>query len=223
MVTRSVSRAGGGLASVILDLTRALAAIGRFPHVLSVRDEHFAADASAAGEIDGRPLAGEAFAPHGPRFTHGAWGYAPGLNRRLAELLPDVTHSHGLWYHTSAATAEWGRRSGRPWVVSPHGMLDPWAVRRSRWKKRLAWALAERAHLTGAGCLHALAESEADAARAFGVKTPICVIPNGVSLDAPRPDQPPPWGEKANQDDRRTLLFLGRLHPKKGLDLLIDA
>ncbi|QDT15525.1 glycosyltransferase [Alienimonas californiensis] len=227
MVTRSVSRAGGGLASVILDLARALSAIGRSPHVLSVRDEHFAEDAAAAGQIEGRPLAGEAFAPQGPRFTHGAWGYAPGLDRRLGELNPDVVHSHGLWHHSSAATAGWGRKSGRKWVVSPHGMLDPWAVRRSRAKKRVAWWLAERSHLAGAGCLHALADAEADAARAYGVRAPILVIPNGVSLEAPRPDAPPPWGEgeevSAAVGGRRVLLFLGRLHPKKGLDLLIDA
>ncbi len=230
MVTRSVSRAGGGLASVILDLAGALTALDRPPHVLSVRDEHFDTDAAAVDLLHGRPVAGEAFAPRGPRVTHGAWGYAPGLDRRLDELAPDVVHSHGLWHHSSAATAAWGRRSGRPWVVSPHGMLDPWAVRRSRGKKRLAWWLAERRHLAGAGCLHALAEAEADAARAYGVAAPILVIPNGVSPDAPRPERPPPWdepgpagGSAPTASGRRVLLFLGRLHPKKGLDLLIDA
>ena len=233
LVTRSVSRAGGGLASVVLDLARALTEIGRPPHVLSVRDERFAEDAAAAGSVRGHALAGEAFAPRGPRFAHAAWGYAPDLDRRLEELNPAVVHSHGLWHHSSAATAAWGRRAGRgpagrgrrAWVVSPHGMLDPWAVRRSRWKKRIAWALAERRHLGGAACLHALADAEADAARAFGLAAPILVIPNGVSLDAPRPDLPPPWEEDpaGGANGRRVLLFLGRIHPKKGLDLLIDA
>jgi poly(glycerol-phosphate) alpha-glucosyltransferase len=94
-------------------------------------------------------------------------------------------------------------------------MLDAWALRNSQWRKRAAAWLYEGRHLQGAACLHALNTAEAQAIRAFGLRSPICIIRNGVDLpvDVPlrRPQRP------------RTLLYLGRLHPKKGLANLIEA
>jgi poly(glycerol-phosphate) alpha-glucosyltransferase len=100
-------------------------------------------------------------------------------------------------------------------------MLEPWAVRRSAWKKSIAAALFERAHLGGAACLHALNEAEARAIRAFGLRNPICVIPNGVELPATEISSAPDWAGWTN--GRKVALFLGRIHPKKGLANLICA
>ena len=210
MVTASVTRAGGGLAPIVLDLTRALRKTGRAVDTLSTRDR-FWTDA---------PGAGEAFPPRGPAAISGPLAYAPGLGRRLGELAPDVAHTHGLWRYSSSAVLRWCDRTGRPRVVSPHGMLDPWALRRGRRKKAIIGRLFERRHTTRADCLHALSPAERDAAREFGVRGPICVIPNGVDLAAPRPTVSPPWGDA---EGRRVLLFLGRVHPKKGIDLLLEA
>jgi poly(glycerol-phosphate) alpha-glucosyltransferase len=94
-------------------------------------------------------------------------------------------------------------------------MLDRWALNNSRWKKRISAVLYEDRHLRGAACLHALNEAEAESMRSYGLKNPICVIPNGVVLP-----------EAENTDclqEKRTLLYLGRLHPKKGLSSLIQA
>lgn len=100
--------------------------------------------------------------------------------------------------------------------MSPHGMLDPWALKFSRWKKRAVMAISERKHLDGA-IIHALSFAELDAIRALGIVSPVAVIPNGVD-PAPAAALPPPdWM------DRPTLLFLGRLHPKKGIAQLITA
>jgi glycosyltransferase involved in cell wall biosynthesis len=99
--------------------------------------------------------------------------------------------------------------------VSPHGMLDPWALENSRWKKRAAAALYENRHLRGAACLHALNEAEARAIRAYGLESPVCVIPNGVEL--------PEISETRAAQEMHTLLYLGRIHPKKGLVPLIKA
>ena len=150
-----------------------------------------------------------------------AFGYAPALAGLLDRSRLDVIHVHGLWMYSSLASMRWNSRSRRPHVISPHGMLDPWAVRYSAWKKRLANALYERAHLARAACLHALSEAEMRAFRGAGLTNPVCVIPNGVDLPACRPSTTPAWADRI--DGRRVLLFLGRLHPKKGLANLVRA
>jgi poly(glycerol-phosphate) alpha-glucosyltransferase len=121
--------------------------------------------------------------------------------------------------YTSVASLRWAKR-GSPYVISPHGMLDPWAVKNSRWKKRLAGALYEHRHLRGAACLHALSHAEAEAFRAYGLRNPVCVIPNGVEIPAGRPPVPAPWKGKLPKD-ARVLFYIGRLHPKKGLETLL--
>lgn len=146
----------------------------------------------------------------GPR----AIGYAPRLARRLAAVDPEVVHTHGLWLWQSAAVHSWSTSCGRPYVVSPHGMLDPWALNNSRWKKRIALALYEGRHLRDAKCLHALCESEHTSFRSFGLTQPVAIIPNGISLPARM--------ARASSGPRR-LVFLGRLHPKKGVRELLAA
>jgi poly(glycerol-phosphate) alpha-glucosyltransferase len=160
-----------------------------------------------------RPVEPVALATRGP----GAVGYLPKLRGELVRLAPDVVHTHGLWKYTSAEVVRWSRRVSRPYLVSPHGMLDPWAVRNSRWKKRLALAWFESQHLRGAACIHALNEAEHRAIRSFGLTNPVCVIPNAVDLPAETPSAERRTGEG------RTILFLGRLHPKKGLRELLEA
>ena len=137
------------------------------------------------------------------------WGLPSGKGMRRAVLAEgaDLLHLHGLWTGSSLVTG----RAAVPYVVSPHGMLDPWALALSRWKKKLAGFAFEKRNLKGAACLHALCESEAKAMRDYGLTNPIAVIPNGVDL--------PEVGSlgEGYSGGRKTLLFLGRLHPKKGL------
>jgi glycosyltransferase involved in cell wall biosynthesis len=97
-------------------------------------------------------------------------------------------------------------------------MLDSWALRNARWKKRIAAALYENQHLRGAACLRALSEAEAQSIRSYGLRNPICVIPNGVDW----PDLSESNG-KTQSESRKTLLYLGRLHPKKNISNLIHA
>ncbi|TWT72932.1 D-inositol 3-phosphate glycosyltransferase [Allorhodopirellula solitaria] len=103
-------------------------------------------------------------------------------------------------------------------------MLDPWALRQGRWKKRVAgWWFGQRV-LDQAGCLHALNESELQSMRAFGCRNPICVIPNGIDLpelDGALSVKPASWREQTA--DRKVLLYIGRIHPKKGLENLLRA
>lgn len=133
-----------------------------------------------------------------------------------------VVHTHGMWLAHAAAGAELRKNHALPEIISPHGMLDPWAVAHQRWKKRLVWWSGERAHLARASAIHALCGPEADAIRRQGIRTPIAMIPNGVDLPKEEVALPAPW-EGVFPPHAKVLLFLGRLHPKKGVLPLIEA
>ncbi len=155
----------------------------------------------------------------GPR----AFGYAPNLLRGLLRADLDLLHLHGLWMYPALAARNWGRITGRPQLISTHGMLDAWAIEQSAVRKQLIGACFQGAHLSGADCLHALGEEERVGIRAFGLKNPICVIPNGVAPARGHAERlSTPWDEALTQG-KSTLIFLGRLHRKKGVHILIDA
>jgi poly(glycerol-phosphate) alpha-glucosyltransferase len=139
--------------------------------------------------------------------------------RVLAEQCPGVLHVHGLWRPAGAYISRLPLFKAVPRVVSPHGMLEPWALRRSAWKKRLAATLYEHRTMHGAHVLHALCEAEVASIRAYGYRGPVCVIPNGVHI--PAADRPTPRPD--GTDSPPQLLFLGRLDHKKGLHLLLPA
>jgi poly(glycerol-phosphate) alpha-glucosyltransferase len=184
--------------------------VGYPVHVFGLRDRHTEADRGAWGDV---PL--RTFDVAGPA----AFGFAPGLERALKAAQPGVVHVHGLWMYPSVVSLRWAKRAN-PYVITPQGMLDPWAVKNSRWKKRLAGALYEHRHLGGAACLHALNHAEAEAFRAYGLRNPVCVIPNGVEIPVGRLAVAAPWRDKLPKD-ARVLFYIGRLHPKKGLETLL--
>lgn len=124
-----------------------------------------------------------------------------------------MVHLNGLWGYTSLVARHERRTRRVPIIVTPHGMLDPWALRRSAWKKALALALFERDNLEKAACLHALCSAEFGAIRALGLRNPIAVVPNGIDL--------PDLAHRDRPTDRRVLLFLGRIDPKKGVHELV--
>lgn len=211
-LTASLSRKAGGVYDATRFLARGLSVQPACEIVaFGLADDATERDAAGWGEV--RTVAA---AVRGPR----AFGYAPALAGEIDAWAPDVLHAHGLWMYPSVVSHAWSRRWRRPCVVSPHGMLDPWAVRNSQWKKRLAAALYENAHLRGAACIHALCEAEAQAIRAYGLTSPICVIPNGVELPMQALAGAPAWAA-ALPAGARVLLYLGRIHPKKGLRELV--
>lgn len=127
---------------------------------------------------------------------------------------PMVVHDHGLWLVSNRASAAAAARAGLPRVVSTRGMLEPWARRHHRWRKSAAWYAFQKRHLQRAAVLHATADAEAESLREIGLTPPIAVIPNGVTL---------PQMTATHAGGRRRALFLSRVHPKKGLPLLLDA
>ena len=105
-------------------------------------------------------------------------------------------------------------------------MLEPWALRNARWKKRIAALLYQNQHLREAACLRALCEAEAQSISAHGVRNPICVIPNGVDLPQLVESSTLETENPAFQtfaQGRKVLLYLGRLHPKKNVANLVRA
>ena len=131
-------------------------------------------------------------------------------------------HIHGLWEQSTLTAASTARTLAIPYILSAHGMLEPWALAAKRRKKQIYAALIERNIVARAACLHALTLAEAQHFIRFGARAPIAVIPNGIAL--PAHTSPDEFLTRFPQlRNRRIVLFLARLHPKKGLDLLIDA
>ncbi len=213
VVTGSMSRRAGGLFNSVRALSRYLEQAGVDLQVFAGEDEFSAKDRAAWAET---PL--QTFPVRGPQI----FGYQPELLTALRQMQPDIVHLHGIWMYSSIAAMAWSKTTG-PRVISPRGMLDPWAVANSAWKKQVAAALYETRNLRGAACVHALAESERLAIRAYGVRAPIAVIPNGVDPSIGDQSPPPPAWQESLPDGARKLLFLGRIHPKKGLAALIEA
>jgi glycosyltransferase involved in cell wall biosynthesis len=210
----SVSRNAGGLFYSVRGLVRGLGQQGVGVRVIGPRDE-FAEDDLPSW----RPIEMVTYRPLWPR----QFAYSPVVSRALREYDPELTHTHGIWQYLSVATNDYYSRMRQPYIISPHGMLDPWALRNSRWKKVLAYTFYEGAHIRHAACLRALCESEAQSIRKLGLANPICVIPNGIEPPAARsPAAPPPWS-KSIEPERKVLLFLSRIHPKKGLVNLLKA
>ena len=204
----SISREAGGLFQSVRGLAKAVASANANVRVFGIRDEHSAVDLQ-----EWQPLSVQTFRP---RLR--AWGYSDQLVPRIVDVNVDVLSVHGLWKYCSVASLRWHRRTGRPYVVHPHGMLDPWALRNARSKKRIAAALYENQYLREAVCLRALSEGEAGSIRSYGLRNPICVIPNGIDL----PDLSES-NARTQSENRKTLLYLGRLHPKKNISNLIRA
>ena len=142
-----------------------------------------------------------------------------GFYRRLwsvvDEIQPDVIHDHGAWLPSNVMAAWVARRSGTPLVATPRGMVTDWSLSHQAGKKKAAWHLYQKHVFRQASLFHATAPAEVENLRALGLTQPAAVVPNGVELPETMPDDPAPSEKRA--------LFLSRLHPKKGLPMLLDA
>jgi glycosyltransferase involved in cell wall biosynthesis len=209
----SVSRQAGGLFDAVMRLVQSEQKLGATVQAFGLLDHSTAADLAAW-----TPVQAMAFSAGWPKGI----GRAPGFFEALQKFAPEICHTHGLWLYPSIAAKKYGQKFRRPWIVSPHGMLDPWALKNSRWKKQIAWHLFESAHLRGAHCLRALCQPEADSIRRLGLKNAVVVIPNGMDLPTGISSAAPPW-KNLIPPKKKVLLFLSRVHPKKGLANLLNA
>lgn len=156
-----------------------------------------------------------------------AYALAPALGlalRRVREF--DVVHVHSLYLFHTLAAALWCRRWGVPYVLRPHGSLSPYHRAVHGVRKTVYELLVERRTLGQAAAVHCTSQAEAEAVRAFGVRAPVVVVPLPVDVATyARPVDPTGLLRRCPPAcrGRRLVTFLGRVTPKKGVDVLVDA
>lgn len=145
-------------------------------------------------------------------------GRSPEMYRWLAQQATsrsvDIIHNHSLWMMPNVYPGIVAHRHKIPLAISPRGTLSTWARESGSVLKRFFWPLVQKPALLATVCFHATAESEYEDIRRMGFRQPVAIIPNGIDMPEPTPKQ---------DSTLRTLLFLGRVHPKKGLDMLLPA
>jgi len=159
------------------------------------------------------------------RSLGGMFRWCPSLSRALSERGFDVVHSHGLWTYVSIVASRVAARRNIPHVLAPCGMLQEKALRRSSWKKRICrWTFQDKV-LKGAACLHVKSDAEYEGVRGFGLTNPVAVIPNPVAFPADLDEVDPDVFRRryVALQGKKILLYLGRLHPVKGLARLVEA
>lgn len=135
----------------------------------------------------------------------------------IESVQPDIVHINGIWLPQNWFFQKVAQELGVQTILSPHGMLEPYIMNRNPWKKRIALALYQNKAIKSANYIHATAQSELDNIRNLGFDNPAKVVANGIDISEVSEKK---WGEFETVTN---LLFLSRVHPKKGIDILIEA
>lgn len=210
----------GGTATSLIALARAQRQVGLHVAIVStftgIQD-----DTAHSLRADGVEVI-EIGPAHGPTQWH------PAIRPTLREEISgsNIVHIHGMWEEIQHRAAVICRAMGVPYIMMPHGMLDPWSLSKSKWKKKLYLALRLRRDLNDAVAIHFTAGIERDLVAPLGLRSPAIIESNTVDLTEFQ-HLPPRGGFRRRHpqlaDDRQLVLFLSRVHPKKGLDLLVPA
>ena len=147
----------------------------------------------------------------------GVFRYSNPLVQELKKLEVNLFHGHGLWQLPVHQMAKVARNKKVPYIITTRGMLEPWSLTQGKLKKQLALKLFQYKDLAKAACIHTTAQMEVESIRALGFKNPIAMIPNGVNIE----DFPKTLPQKENKPKK--ILFLSRIHVKKGIENLIEA
>jgi glycosyltransferase involved in cell wall biosynthesis len=219
-ITSSIDPRNGGVATALIGLAKAQHAVGISVAVAAnwKRDT----DMSGFKTLQQAGIPVELIGPaSGPLNRH------PQIVPVLSHLIDaaDVVHIQAIWEEIQHQGARIARRKDKPYLISPHGMLDPWSLQQSRWKKKLYMMWRQRRDLDSATALHFTTVPERDLTRPLALRPRAIIEPNGVDLKEFQ--SLPPAGKFRDLypqlRSRRMVLFLSRLHHKKGLELLIPA
>lgn len=210
LLATSASRLGGGVFEALVLHAEMIAGQGGTPVIFAIEDRY---------RLEDRHRLGNAEVTLTRHLGPATVAFSPGLLPAILDAEVDLLHLHGIWQYPSHAARRWRARTGRPYVISPHGMLDPWITSRGKAKKALARIGYERASWAASDCIHALTASEAaDVARESG-RNDAVIIPNPAP-SMPLPTVIPASSERGEAD---RIVYIGRIHPKKNLLPLVDA
>jgi len=216
-VVANINRNIGGPAATVPRLSEALTKEGVSCALLTLNYKQLGPQTEGAGY--------NLISVTGNYFTRVMRGWSPTLNRcvRKASRKANIVHNHGLWMFPNFYARQAAITSRIPLIISPRGMLEDWSLGRSRIKKFMAWSLFERVNLRSAALFHATSEMEARSVRKLGLHQPIAIIPNGVEIPdrETNPDREKLERKHPELAGKRWLLFLSRIHPKKGVSELL--
>lgn len=206
--TYSISRLAGGLFSAVQDLFTNINFEGTKLKLYTFKDKYSDQDVSSW-----KGLSIHFFKPYWFLYSRKA------KKKLLCEDV-DILHMEGLWRYPQLFMYTWKIKRNKPIVCSPHGMLDPYIIIMQGKMKRMIAKIFFQKSLNAVTCYHALCKKELEDIRKYGLLQPVAIIPNGVNI--PEPAKIEALKSK-KRDDKKHLLYLGRLHKKKGIDLLIEA
>jgi glycosyltransferase involved in cell wall biosynthesis len=206
-------------------MSAALAALGCQMQIVSYlrpqSEERFAAAISTIPQIARVKL------EYLPPLTKRERWLASDARRRLRSVVNDfdLIHLHGVWDPMIYVVAGLAVAAGKPFVLTPHGMLDSWAISQRWWKKGPALMLGYRRMLNNAAFLHFLNADESALTAPLRLTSPGRIVPNGIFLEEldPLPAKGAFRAAHPEFAQAKLILFLGRLHYKKGLDFLAEA
>lgn len=196
----------GGTSTCTYDLISALHAERGVVDLLTLSSKDPTDRLMGMGEEWIHALPNDAITPFGYSANMKRW-----MEGKMGEY--DILHANGLWMYANHITCAMARKHGKPYVITPHGMLYPAALRRSYWKKWPFLKLFFHKDIMQASCLHATCKQEMEYIREFGYRGPVAIIPNPMVLPAPPSAKRSPKAKKA-------FGFLGRLHPRKKVENL---
>ena len=219
-VVASINEQTGGTAFVVTSLAEVLARQGISSYLFTLDYQQCGQQVAASGV--------KLYSYPANRITRYIRGFHPSASRALSDLAAtelDLIHNHGLWMFPNVYARQSAQKYHLPLVISTHGMLNSWSIKFHHFKKCMAWLLYEYKNLLTATVFHATSFEEFLAIRNMGFRQPIAIIPNGVKFE----DEIIKSKRQILTDNfpelqhKKWLLFVSRIHPKKGLENLLFA